>query len=276
MWEADPTTLITLAVMASVYAGAAIGFKCRPLDKQVIAFSGALLAMLAVLTGPVDYFTKERSFATYIFQQMLLVFVTPPLLLLGLPDWMVRPVLLNRYVEPVARTITQPLFAFLLFSGVFTLIHYPPVCDRVCHVREFYGGLRAILVITGTILWWPLVSPLPEYPRMSYPMQILYLFLLMIPMTAVGAPITMAQSVLYVFYAEGTHPFGLTPMADQVLGGLIMWVGQGVYIMFVFSGIFFRWAREEDQEMPPINRQGVSRESAPNLHFLRAQDRPSA
>jgi putative membrane protein len=275
MWEADPATLITLAVMVAAYVVAAIALKCRPLDKQVIAFGGALIAMLAVLAGPLDRFTKERSFATYIFQQMVLVFVVPPLLLLGLPDWMARPVLLNRYVEPLARTITTPLFAFLLFSGVFTLIHYPPVCDRVCHVGEFDRGLRAILVLTGTILWWPLVSPLPEYPRMSYPMQILYLFLLMIPMTAVGAPITMAPSVLYVFYAAGGHPFGLTPMADQVLGGLIMWVGQGVYIMFVFSGIFFRWAREEDQEMPPINRQGVARESAASLHFLCTQDRPS-
>jgi len=56
-----------------------------------------------------------------------------------------------------------------------------------------------LLLFTGTLLWWPLLSPLPEYPRMSYPMQILYLFLLMIPMTAVAAPITMAQSVLYTF-----------------------------------------------------------------------------
>jgi len=95
-------------------------------------------------------------------------------------------------------------------------------------------------------------------------------------MTAVGAPITMAQSVLYVFYAEGVHPFGLSPMADQVLGGLIMWVGQGVYIMFVFSEIFFRWAREEDQEMPPINRQSLTRPGAANLHFLRPHDHPTA
>ncbi len=74
-------------------------------------------------------------------------------------------------------------------------------------------------MIVGTVLWWPLLSPLPEYPRLSYPMQIMYLFLLMIPMTAVGAPITMAKSVIYVFYMIGPHPFGLTPIADQVLGG---------------------------------------------------------
>src|SRR5258708_368108 len=90
----------------------------------------------------------------------------------------------------------------------------------------FWFGILVLL------LWWPMLSPLPEYPRLSYPMQILYLFLLMIPMTAVAAPITMAETVLYMYYGMGVHPFGLTPLADQVLGGLIMWIGQGVYIMF--------------------------------------------
>jgi len=255
MWEAEPSILAAVAILGSVYVAAALALRRSPAPRQIAAFGFGLLAILATLTGPIDYFTRERSFATYIFQQMVLIFVVPPLLLLGLTDSMVRPVMLNRFVEPVARVLTRPLCAFMLFAGTFTLLHYPPVCDRVCHVEEFYGGIRAILVIVGTFLWWPLLSPLPEYPRLSYPMQIMYLFLLMIPMTAVGAPITMARSVIYVFYMEPPHPLGLTPMADQVLGGLIMWVGQGVYIMFVFSGIFLRWARRDDTEMPPINRQ---------------------
>jgi putative membrane protein len=101
-------------------------------------------------------------------------------------------------------------------------------------------------------------------------MQILYLFLLMIPMTAVAAPITMAETVLYMYYGMGQHPFGLTPIADQVLGGLIMWIGQGVYIMFVFSGIFFRWAQREDTEFPAINRPPAQ------VQVLRPHERPVA
>jgi putative membrane protein len=89
-------------------------------------------------------------------------------------------------------------------------------------------------------------------------------------MTAVAAPITMAQSVLYVFYGEGTHPMGLTPMQDQILGGIIMWVGQAVYLMFVFTAIFFRWAQNDAEEMPPINRQPTA------LRVLRSQRAHSA
>jgi putative membrane protein len=91
----------------------------------------------------------------------------------------------------------------------------------------------------------------------------------MIPMTAVAAPITMAGTVLYTFYSMGVHPFGLSALDDQVLGGLIMWIGQGVYIMFVFSGIFFRWAQREDSEIPAINRKPA------RIHVLRPHDRPA-
>jgi putative membrane protein len=255
MWEVDPPTLITLAVLIGAYAAAAISLQRRPDAIHLAAYGGGVLAIALTLTGPLDHLTRERSFSVYIFQQMVLIFVAPALLLGGTPDWMARPLLANRIVEPVARFLTRPLFAFLFFSTIFTLVHYPVVCDRVCHVHPFYADIHTLLLVTGLLLWFPILSPLPEYPRLPYPVQIMYLFLLMIPMTAVAAPITMAQSVVYTFYVVEPHPLGLTPMADQVLGGLIMWVGQGVYLMFVFSAIFFRWARRDDTEQPPINRQ---------------------
>ncbi|HTT77443.1 MAG TPA: cytochrome c oxidase assembly protein [Candidatus Binataceae bacterium] len=254
-WEAEPEYLIAIAAIAIGYTVAILLMHRRPTRRQGLAFSCAILALLVILTGPIDEYARGRFFAAYIFQQMLIAFVFPPLFLLGLPAWMVRPVLLNRFVEPFARLITRPILAFLLFAGTFTLIHYPALCDRVCHSQQFYGGIHTILLIVGVLLWWPLLSPLPEYPRLSYPVQILYLFMLMIPMTAVAAPITMAESVIYIYYDISPHPFGLTPMADQVLGGLIMWIGQGVYVMFVVTGIFFRWALHEDTEEPPFNRQ---------------------
>jgi putative membrane protein len=266
MWQADSPTLVAVLVLAAIYVSASLKLAQTPSGRQAFNFALALVTILVAITGPLDELVRERSFAVYIFQQMLLVFVVPPLLLFGLPGWMVRPLMLNRIVQPIARVITRPLFAFLLFAAVFTLIHYPMVCDRVCHVNPFYGNLHALLLFTGCLLWWPLLSPLPEYPRMTYPMQIMYLFLLMIPMTAVAAPITLAGSVLYVFYMGGTHPLGLTPMADQVLGGLIMWVGQGVYIMFVFTAIFYRWSRWDDQEEPPLNREPIPTLKPAHLH----------
>lgn len=259
MWEADPATILILALLAGAYVYGIAANHRWPLPRQVLAYLFGLFSLAAVLTGPLDQLTKERSFFIYIFQQMVLIFIAPPLLILGTPGWMLQPLLLNRYVEPIARRITRPLVVFMLFSAVFTLVHFPAVCDRICHIHPVYGDVHTMLLITGLLLWFPMTSTLPEYPRMSYPMQILYLFLFMIPMTAVAAPITMAQSVLYSYYYPQPHPFGFNAMDDQVLGGLIMWVGQGVYLMFVFSAIFFRWAARDDQDIPPINRQAPVR-----------------
>jgi putative membrane protein len=257
MWDIDPSTLVTLGILIGGYAGAAMLLKRTPTLIQGAAYGSGILAVVAVLAGPLNRLSNERSFAVYIFQQMVLIFIAPSLLLAGAPDWMLRPLLLHRMVEPIARFLTRPLVAFLFFSAVFTLVHFPLVCDAVCHVHPLYGDVHTLLLITGVLLWFPLLSPLPEYPRLPYPLQILYLFLLMIPMTAVAAPITMAMSVVYTYYVLPPHPLGLTPMADQVLGGLIMWIGQGVYLMFVFSAIFFRWSRRDDEEMPPINRRPI-------------------
>ena len=103
-------------------------------------------------------------------------------------------------------------------------------------------------------MWWPLLSPLPELPRLSYPAQTLYLFLNLIPMAAVSAPITLAHEVIYPWYLESPHPLGLTPLTDQVVGGLAMWVGSGLYLMAVFSIMFFRWAQREDSDEPLESR----------------------
>ncbi len=270
MFETDPATILTLAILTAGYFGAAWRFNRLPSVGQIATYTIGLFALAVTLIGPLDVLAKDRSFCVYIFQQMILVFIVPSLLLAGTPDWMLRPVLLNRFIEPVARYLTRPVFAFIFFGAIFTLVHFPLVCDRVCHVHPLYGDVHTLLLFTGLLLWFPLLSPLPEYPRLPYPMQILYIFLLTIPMTAVAAPITMAQSVLYTYNVEGPHPLGLTPMGDQVLGGIIMWVGQAVYLMFVFSAIFFCWAQDDDQEMPPINRRPAT------VHVLRSQNRPAS
>src|SRR6201998_109618 len=116
MWEAEPQVLISIVVIAALYVGASFATGRRPRARQEMAFGAAILLMLLTLTGPLDAYAKGYCFSAYIFQQMILVFMIPPLLLLGLPDWMARPVMTNRFVEPVMRRLTRPLLAFLTFA----------------------------------------------------------------------------------------------------------------------------------------------------------------
>jgi len=250
-----PSVLIGVAVMATLYGLAAFAARRSVGARQVAAFAAALATILLALDGPVDALADDRLFTAHMLQHLLLALVMPPLLLLGAPDWMVRPFLRPRAVRRLLSWVTQPLVAFVLYNGFLAVLHTPPVFERMVRDDSVHIAMHIGLMLSGTIMWWPLLSPVPEMPRLTYPAQTLYLFLLLIPMAAVSAPITLATDVIYPWYLEGPHPWGLTPLSDQVLGGLLMWVGAGLYFMTVFSLMFFRWAQREDRDEPSQGRR---------------------
>jgi len=97
------------------------------------------------------------------------------------------------------------------------------------------------------IMWWPILSPVPELPRGSYMTQLLYLFVLGLPMSLAGALITLADRVLYPFYVSAPRVWGLTPIADQQLGGLLMWVVGTIYLWITATVVWFRWSAREER-----------------------------
>lgn len=270
MFKGEPGVLIIVGALAAAYVVGALKAKRRVTARQAIAFAAALAIILFSLTGPLERLEQERLFTAHMIQNLLLTMIVPPLLLLGLPDWMLRPMLCNRLVKPAARLVTSPVIAVIIFSLTFCFAHLPTIYDLMCRDPGVHAAFRVAFVVSGVILWWPLLSTLPELPRMSYAGQIMYLFVFLIPMTAVAAPITLAAHLVYPWYAKGPHPWGLTPMADQVLGGILMWVGQSFYILLVFTAVFFRWSRRDDVEMPPMDtlHHGASLKVASPSHPL--------
>jgi putative membrane protein len=256
--EMHSSVTIGIAVLIAMYIGAAVLGELRVGPRHWFWFV-ITIAVTVFTLGPVDEWAERRCFAMHMLQHFNQTFVIPPLMLLAVPGWMLRPWVLSKWVRPVAEFFTQPLIAFLTFTGVFVIAHNPPVFDLMCRDENIHIAIHLAFMVSGVIMWWPILSPLPELPRLPYPMQIFYVFLLMIPMTAVAAPITLSYSVVYPWYLEGPHPFGLRPMDDQILGGLLMWIGQGSYLMCVFTAIFYQWSRcEDDSDMPVIEESSPS------------------
>jgi putative membrane protein len=103
-----------------------------------------------------------------------------------------------------------------------------------------------MFMMAATIMWWPVMSPSPELPRLSPGLGMLYLFLVGIPMQLVAALITLANRVLYPWYSAAPRMWGLSPLDDQRLGGLLMWVPGNLWMFLAIGVVFFRWARESD------------------------------
>ncbi len=259
----DPSAAIGIILLAIAYAVVARHFKRRPTQRQAFFFCLLILAML-VTFGPLDELGDQRSFWAHMLEHSFQSWIIPPLFLLSVPDWMFRPILMSRPIRPLARFFTNPVAAFVTFTVIYVFVHDPPIFNLMMTDERVHIAVHIAFMVAGTILFWPLLSPLPEFPRLNYPAQILYLFLLMVPMTAVAAPITLAGSVTYPWYAVAPHPFGISPMQDQVIGGILMWVADSFYLMLLATLIFFRWARDEEIEVPPVNLR-----RPPELRVLR-------
>lgn len=254
MESLHPSVVIGVLAMGALYLGAVRVSGRKVTTLQAAAFAAALITILISLCGPIDELEDDRLFVAHMLQHLLLCLVMPPLFLLGLTDWMVRPLLMNRWVRPLARLMCKPLVAFFVYNAVLVAIHTPAWFDLMCRNDAVHITIHLILMASGVLLWWPLLSPLPEIPGLNYPAQMLYLFVLLIPMAAVAAPITFASGVIYPWYLEGPHPFGIAPLADQVAGGLLMWVGAGFYVICVATLIFHQWAQRDDCDDPVINQ----------------------
>ena len=246
-WNADPSVVVGLAVMASAYAGAALYRRrldpeARLAPHQVLSFGGALGVLLVALTGPVHDLSDYYLFSAHMVQHMLLVFAMPPLLLHGVPGWMIRPLLRGAVLRRLAPRLTRPAGAFAAFNVVLVVWHLPPVYNLTMEQHPIHVVGHLLMIAAAVILWWPLLSPLPELPRAPYPVQILYLFVVGLPMVVVAIFISMADSVLYPYYARAPRVIeALTPQADQHLGGLLMWVPGGLIFLVALTVVFFRW-----------------------------------
>ena len=90
------------------------------------------------------------------------------------------------------------------------------------------------------------MSPLPELPRLSYPSQMAYLFLLSIAQLIIFAPITFSKDPLYQFYVNAPRIWNISPLADQQIGGIIMKMSGAVIFLTLIVIVFFRWYKEEE------------------------------
>ena len=243
-WDLHPSVIIGLALLGGLYV---FGGGLAAPRRRVISFMAALVVLGLALNGPLHNLSDSYLFSAHMVQHLVLTLAFPPLLLYGTPAWVVRPLLRWRWLLAFARWATRPLAAGILFSVPITLWHFPRFYEAALEHHPLHIVQHLVFMATAVIVWWPILSPVPELPRASYPTQLVFLFLLGLPMSLAGAMITLAQTVLYPFYATAPRVWGLTPLADQQLGGLLMWVVGTMYLWIAGGVVWFRWAAREER-----------------------------
>jgi putative membrane protein len=247
-----PSTVIGLAGLGALYhwrarqappPSARSGETTPTTGQRALFFTGLALIFLS-LNGWLHDLSDYYLFSAHMVQHLMLTLVAPPLLIMGTPGWMLRPALRWPGVRAMARWLTSAPRAFLIFNVAITVWHLPPVYSLAMAHHPVHIVQHLCFMISATLMWWPILSPLPELPRLSYPTQILYLFLMTIPMSLVAVCIAYSGHALYLAYASAPRLWGMTPLQDQMLGALIMWVPGGLFFMAIISVVFLRWQQQ--------------------------------
>lgn len=253
-FSVHPSTAIGIAAFGAAYLwrvrqGTRTGENAPPSVPQRLAFFGSLLLLFVTLNGPLHDLSDFYLFSGHMVQHLILTLIVPPLMIGGTPGWMLRPLVQRPGLYRVARKVTSVQACFVIFNLVLAFWHLPPLYNLALAQHAIHILQHLMFIAASVLMWWPLMSPLPELPRASYPAQMLYCFLMVIPMSIISIYIAMADTLLYPAYAAAPRILGITPMQDQQYGGLIMWVPGGIFFYAVMTVVFFKWStRGEDTE----------------------------
>jgi len=218
---------------------------------QVACFGGGLAALLVALESPLDS-VSEQLFAVHMVQHLLLILAAAPLLVLGAP---LAPVLWalpapsRRAVGGWWRrlaTLARPSVAFVLHSLALWAWHLPPLYEAALGSRGVHVLEHASFVLTAALFWWSLL----HRGRAGYGVGVLYVFSLALESTLLGALLTFAHGPWYTSHLATTAAWGLSPLEDQQLAGLIMWVPGGVIYLAAALGLFGLWLKDSGQPQP--------------------------
>lgn len=252
-WNLDPVLVLGIALLTAGYFYGIGPLRRRyrlgpPADeRQMASFLAGTVVMAVALVSPLDALGDRYLFSAHMEQHMLLAVVCPPLWLLGTPGWLLAPLLRRRPVLLAARALTNPFVAFFLLNGVLYVWHVPPFYDATLANEQLHIFEHLTFLATGVLFWWPLLSPTPDLlPRLSRPLGVIYLFLACQPMVLLGALLTFAAQPFYRPYVAAPRVWGMSPLADQQLGGLIMWLPTNIPYLIGLSVLFFRWVAERD------------------------------
>ena len=164
---------------------------------------------------PIHDIAERYNFSVHMVQHLMFSMVVAPLLLLGMPAWLLRWVLQKPRVFRTVRFLARFLPALIIYNVVLVFTHWPVIMQASLDSGWVHFALHALLFVSSLIIWMPIVSPLPEIPRLVPVMRMLYLFAWSVVPTIPASFLTFGSTPLYKFYEHVPHLFGLSTLEDQ-------------------------------------------------------------
>jgi putative membrane protein len=148
----------------------------------------------------------------------------------------------------VVKFVTMPVVATVIFNCTLIVWHMPALWDYALVDQQIHALEHLTMFVAGLIVWWPVFSPSPEVPRLSYPAQMLFIFVQSLVPAIIGAFMTFSGKVIYPVYLETPKQWGMTPLVDQQIAGLLMKILGTLYLWILLTVRFFQWFNYEEHQ----------------------------
>jgi len=228
--------------------------------------AGVLLLWLAA-DWPMHDIAEKHLYSVHMIQHLLISFIVPPLLLLAMPAWLARLLILDDgFAQRLLRPLTKPLVAGMLFNMFQILTHWGAVVNLSVENGAFHYALHLGVFFSALLMWFPILGPLKEM-QMSEPGKMIYLFLMSVVPTVPAGWLTFAEGVVYSSYNHSDPLWGVSPTHDQQVAGVVMKIIGGFYLWSLIALRFMRFAggqREADmaarQNRSPVTSTEAEKE----------------
>ncbi len=258
-WSWEPVVIGSLALSLWLYlrgvravwrkAGAGHGIR----RWEVAAFVGGWMTLAIALVSPLHRLGGVL-FTAHMAQHELLMVVAAPLLVLGRPiipfvwalpvpwrriagEWTSAPP-----VKAVWVLVSMPLVAWALHAVAIWVWHAPSLYQATLGSELVHTAQHASFLITALLFWWALLQG--REGRLGRPAAVIYLFTTAIHTSLLGVLLTFSSRLWYQLYDKTTAPWGLTPIEDQQLAGLIMWIPAGLAYLIAALALAATWLKE--------------------------------
>jgi putative membrane protein len=240
-WNLDPVLLLNLGIflwlyvrgLSRIWYRAGVGRVIHP--AQVAALGAGWLALVSVLVSPVDGLGEQLAWV-HMVQHMVLMTLAAPLVVLGAPSviwlWGISPFWrqafgrLLRWLDSwriPRRLLWQPIVIWSAYAAVMWLWHIPVLYESALRNPFVHDLQHLTFFIVACLFWRVILDPLSRF-RIGPGVGVFYLFLTTLHATVLGVWMTLAPSPWYADYIGRSELWGLTPLEDQQLAGLIMWM----------------------------------------------------
>jgi cytochrome c oxidase assembly factor CtaG len=215
---------------------------------QALAFTASILLLMAAVLSPIDRLGEDYLFSAHMVQHILLGDLAPLLLLLALSRVIMRPATrrLTRLERRMGR-LASPITFIVAWLAMIYFWHIPALYNGALEHPVVHALEHATFFAAGTLLWWPLIQPVPMRRPLEGTMGLAYIFAAKMSLGVLGLYLTWSSSVAFDYYNHVPRIWGLSPIQDQNVGGAIMMVEQALVLLAVFFLLFIKMLTQSEE-----------------------------